>query len=186
MTILLTLWLPIVLSAVFVFVASCIIHMFLPWHTNDYVGVEQQDKVQELLRPFAIPPGDYMLPKCSTMAEMRTPEFKEKVAKGPVIIMTVLPGGGMAIGKNMLYWFLYLLVVAYGTAYVVGHSVQASSTCMAICKVAAMASFMGYCLSVWQMTIWYSRSVVTSLKTTADSLVYAAITASVFAWLVHR
>lgn len=186
MTILLTLWLPILLSAVFVFVASCVIHMFLSWHAKDYAAVDQQDKVQELLRPFAIPPGDYMLPKCSTMAEMKSPEFKEKVAKGPVIIMTVLPSGGMAIGKNMIFWFLYLLVVAYGTAYVVGHSIQAASTCMAIFKVSAAASFMGYCLSNWQMTIWYSRSLGTSLRITVDSVIYAAITAAVFGWLAHR
>ena len=33
------LWLPILLSAVIVFVVSSLIHMVLPWHENDYVRV---------------------------------------------------------------------------------------------------------------------------------------------------
>ena len=30
------LWLPILLSAVIVFIASSIVHMAMPWHKNDY------------------------------------------------------------------------------------------------------------------------------------------------------
>jgi hypothetical protein len=33
------------------------------------------------------------------------------------------------------------------------------------------------------MTIWYKRSVVTSLKSTFDSLVYGCLTAGAFGWL---
>jgi hypothetical protein len=52
-----SLWLPVLLSAVVVFVASSIVHMALPWRKNDYRKVPDQDRVMAALRPFAIPPA---------------------------------------------------------------------------------------------------------------------------------
>ncbi|MGB5107801.1 MAG: hypothetical protein WBP29_08135 [Candidatus Zixiibacteriota bacterium] len=49
---------PIPLSAVFVFVASWIIHMVLKYHANDFEKLADQDAIQPALRPFNIPPGD--------------------------------------------------------------------------------------------------------------------------------
>ena len=37
--------------------------MVLPWHRSDYPKVPNEDKVLDALRPFAIPPGDYMMPR---------------------------------------------------------------------------------------------------------------------------
>src|SRR5271154_2690145 len=101
MTVLHMLWLPILLSSVFVFVASSIIHMALQcWHKSDYGKLPQEDKVMEALRPYGLLPGDYMLPNCSGSAEMRTPEFKEKLQMGPVMMVTVMPNGMMNMGKS--------------------------------------------------------------------------------------
>ena len=77
MTALTTLWLPILVSAVIVFIASSIIHMLPLWHKNDYPALPNQDAVMDALRPLAIPPGDYMLPRAANMKEMRTPEFTD-------------------------------------------------------------------------------------------------------------
>ncbi len=52
------LWLPILISALFVFVVSSLIHMFLPWHKKDYRKVPDEDKVMDALRPLNIPQGD--------------------------------------------------------------------------------------------------------------------------------
>ena len=87
------LWLPILVSAVIVFIASSIIHMGPFWHRGDYPKVPDQDKLQDAVRPLAIPPGDYMVPRASSMADMRTPQFVEKMNKGPVMVLTVLPNG---------------------------------------------------------------------------------------------
>jgi hypothetical protein len=87
------LWLPILLSSVFVFLASSVIHMAPLWHRNDYPRMPNEDKVMDALRPLAIPPGDYMIPRASGMLEMRSPEFKAKMEKGPVMVVTVMPNG---------------------------------------------------------------------------------------------
>src|SRR2546426_5751853 len=50
MTPLMSLWLPILLSAVLVFVASSIIHMLLPWHKSDYPKVPDEERARRAAR----------------------------------------------------------------------------------------------------------------------------------------
>ncbi|HEX9705474.1 MAG TPA: hypothetical protein VGA20_09525 [Gemmatimonadales bacterium] len=109
MTALSALWLPILLSAVIVFVASSVIHMASPWHKKDYPRVPNEDRVMDALRGLGIPPGDYMMPRAYGAQEMRSPEFAEKVKKGPLAILTVLPPGPIRMGKNLTRWFLGLI-----------------------------------------------------------------------------
>jgi hypothetical protein len=46
-----SLWLPILLSAVVVFILSSIIHMALKYHNSDYKRLSDEDKVMELVSP---------------------------------------------------------------------------------------------------------------------------------------
>ena len=105
-----SLWLPILLSAVIVFVASSLIHMFLGYHKTDYTQLPREAEVMDALRKFGIPPGDYMVPRPSGTADMKSPEYLDKVNKGPVAIMTVMPNGMVNMGQTMVLWFVYLLV----------------------------------------------------------------------------
>src|SRR5258706_948342 len=122
MTGLSALWLPILLSPVIVFVVSTVIHMALPWHKNDYRKVPNEDKLRDALRPLAVPPGDYMVPRPSNMQEMRSPEFSEKMKKGPVMMLTVIPNGSPSMGKPLVLWFLYCAVVGLFAAYIAGRA----------------------------------------------------------------
>src|SRR5204862_5611432 len=124
MTGLSTLWLPILLSAVFVFVASSIIHMMTPWHKGDYPKVPDEDKLINSMRPLAIPPGDYMVPGCDDMKEMRTPEFAEKRSKGPVMVMTVMPSGPVSTSGNMVQRVISIVVGSFFAAYVVSRALS--------------------------------------------------------------
>ena len=51
------LWLPIVLSAVIVFVASAIMHMVLPYHHSDYQKLPNEDSVLSALRGAGLKRG---------------------------------------------------------------------------------------------------------------------------------
>src|SRR5260370_35341701 len=94
----LALWLPIVLAAVFVFVASSIIHMFLPYHRNDLRQVPRADEVMAAMRGFKIPPGDYCMPRAGSRAARKAPALVEKMKEGPAAIMTWLPNGPWRMG----------------------------------------------------------------------------------------
>src|SRR5688572_26630549 len=127
MTGILALWLPILLSAVIVFVVSSIIHMASPWHKNDYPRVPNEDQVRNALRPLAIPPGDYMIPRPIGSEEMRSAEFAEKVRQGPNMVVTVLPNAPFSMKRSLTLWFLYGLVVSVFGAYVAGRALPPGS-----------------------------------------------------------
>jgi len=186
MTTLASLWLPILLSAVVVFIASSIIHMALAWHKSDYGQVPREAEVMDALRPFAIAPGDYMMPNCSDMAQMRTPEFKDKMQRGPVVVMTVFPSGMMSINRSLVLWFLYCLVVSLFAGYVACATLPAGAPYLKVFRVASTVAFVGYVFALWQMSIWYRRSWITTLKSSVDGLIYSLLTGGVFGWLWDR
>jgi hypothetical protein len=178
------LWLPILVSAVAVFVVSSIIHMTPLWHKTDYPLYPGQDRVLDALRPLGIPPGDYMLPRATSTAEMRSPEFLEKMKRGPAIIMTVLPPWSGSMTMNLGQWFVYTLVVSLLAGYVAGAALpMGTATPGAICRFVGTTAFIGYAVALWQMSIWYRRAWSLTLKSTFDGLIYAFVTCGVFIWL---
>ncbi len=114
----LSLWLPILLSAVFVFIVSSLIHMLLQYHKNDYKKLPDETGVMDALRGFNIPPGDYFFPRAASSKDMSSPEYVEKTKKGPVAIMTVVKNGPPGMGKSVFLWFLYNLIVSFFAAYI--------------------------------------------------------------------
>ncbi len=186
MTPLSALWLPVLLSGVLVFFSSFVIHMLLPFHRADYPAMPNEDRVMEALRPLSIAPGDYMVPRANDPKDMRSPEFQEKMEKGPVFIMTMLPSGKFNMGRNLLQWFIYTLVVGLFSAYVGGRALSAGTDYLAVFRLVGTVAFIGYALALWQMSIWYRRNLGTTIRSTIDGLVYALLTAGVFGWLWPR
>ena len=180
------LWIPILLSAVLVFVMSSLIHMLSPWHKGDYSRMPNEDKVMDALRPLAIPPGDYMVPRPAGPKDMKSPEFLERLTKGPVMVVTVMPNGMMSMGKAMSGWFAYSVVVSFFAAYVAGRALHPGSDYLHVFRFVGVTALLGYSAALWQMTIWYHRSVSTTIKATVDGLIYALLTAGTFGWLWPR
>lgn len=177
------LWLPILLSGVFIFIASSIIHMATPLHKGDYVRVPTEDKLADVVRSLNIPPGDYMMPRPATMQEMKTPQFAERVKAGPNLIMTVLPTGSTGMGRQLGLWFVFSLVVSAVAAYIAGAALRPGATFMEIARFAGTTAFMGFAAAVWPMHIWYRRALGTTIRTTIDAVIYALIISATLAWL---
>jgi hypothetical protein len=180
------LWLPILLSALFVFIASSIIHMAPLWHKTDYPRLQNQDDVQAALRPLAIPPGDYLLPRPSSRDEMRSPEFLEKIKQGPVMVMTVMPNRMVSMGRNLTLWFIYCVIVNFFAAYIASRALAPGADYLQVFRFIGAAAFIGYALALWQMSIWYWRAWSMTVKSTFDGLIYALLTAGTFGWLWPR
>ncbi|MGE5233601.1 MAG: hypothetical protein ACM3OB_05780 [Acidobacteriota bacterium] len=183
---LVSLWMPIALSAIIVFFVSWIIHMFLGYHKNDLRPVPRQDEVQAALRPFAIPPGDYMLPRAASMKDMGTPEFAARMKEGPVAILTVVPSGPMSMGTSLTLWFLYSLVVGLFAGYIAAHALPVGAPYRAVFRFVGAVAFAGYSLALLQNSIWFKRNWATTCKAMFDGLVYALLTAGTFGWLWPR
>ncbi len=122
MTGLVSLWLPILLSAVLVFVASYVIHMASPWHKSDYPKLPNEDAFRSAVGPLNLLEGDYMIPRPSNREDLKSAEFLNKVQQGPNVVMTVMPNGPFSMGRNMGLWFVYIVVVEIFAAYVAGRA----------------------------------------------------------------
>jgi hypothetical protein len=177
------LWLPILLSAVIVFVASSVIHMAPLWHKNDYPKTPDENRLRDALRPLAIPPGDYMVPRVTSSAEMRSPEYLEKMKQGPVLVLTVMPNEPVSMGKSLALWFLYVLAVSIFAAYIGSQSLAPGADYMRVFQMTSATAFIGYAVALWQMSIWYQRSWSLTLKATLDGLIYSLLTGGAFGWL---
>lgn len=178
-----SLWLPILVSAAFVFLVSSLIHMLLTYHRSDCKKVPAEDEVMEALGKAKIPPGDYIIPHCTGPKEMKDPEVMEKMNKGPVVYMTVMPSGPPAMGKNLVLWFIYSIVVGIFAAYISGRALAPGAHYLQVFRFAGCTAFIGYALAFWQDSIWYKRSWMTTVKMTFDGLLYALVTAGTFGWL---
>jgi hypothetical protein len=181
-----SLLIPILLSAVIVFVASSVIHMVLGYHRKDYRSLSKEDEVQGALRTFAIAPGDYLLPCPSGPSGMKDPQFVERRAKGPVIIMTVMPAGEVSMGKSLALWFLYSVIVSVFAAYIAGRALDRGADYLSVFRFAGTTAFVGYSLALLQNSIWYARGWGMTLRTMFDGLLYALLTAGTFGWLWPR
>lgn len=183
MTSLLALWLPIVVSAVIVFIASSIIHMGPFWHRGDYPKVPNEDRLRDAVRAVSIPPGEYMVPRAASSKDMQAPEFQEKLKQGPVLVMTVLPNGMMSMTSNLVQWFLYCVVVSFFAAYVASRALPGGTEYLRVFQLTGATAFVGYTLALYQMSIWYKRSWSLTVKATVDGLIYSLLTAGTFGWL---
>jgi hypothetical protein len=183
MTSLVALWLPILVSAVIVFIASSIIHMGPFWHRGDYPKVPNEDRLRDAVRPLGIPAGEYMVPRGTSSKDMQAPEFQEKLKQGPVLVLTVLPNGTFSMVGNLVQWFIYCLVVSFFAAYVAGRALPDGTDYLRVFQLVGATAFIGYALALWQMSIWYKRSWGLSVKATVDGLIYGLLTAGTFGWL---
>lgn len=178
-----SLWLPIVLSAVFVFVLSSVIHMMLGYHANDVVAVPDEEAARKAIGPLNIPPGDYAIPRPTSMAEMRDPAFAEKLTQGPVVYLTVRPNGALNMGKSLVQWFVYSLVVSLFAGYIASHALGPGADYLAVFRYVGAVAFAGYGLALFQNSIWWSKKWSATLKSVFDGLIFALFTAGTFGWL---
>jgi hypothetical protein len=176
-------WLPILLSPVIVFFASFIMHMVLSYHKSDYRKLPDEDRVTDALRSAGVKPGPaYFFPYCS-FEEMKSAPMVEKMKRGPVGLLTVLPSRPPAMGKNLVQWFLYCVVISIFAAYLSGRMLPPGTAFSQIFRVVGIAALLGYGAAHAQESIWNGRSWVVTFKHLFDSVIYAALTAGTFGWL---
>ncbi len=177
------LWLPIVVSAVLVFVASSLIWNVLGAHKWHIRGLPDEAAARETLLKQGVAPGQYAIPYCPDRAMMKDPAFKEKLEKGPVAVLMVRRPGLPNMGAFLGGWFLYLLFVSYVVALVCGQTLSRGTPYGLVFRVAGAVAFAGYSFAHIPNAIWWGRPWKSALKEVADGVVYALLTAGTFGWL---
>jgi len=178
------LWMPIVVAAVLVFVVSSVIHMALPVHKGDKQMLPNEARVADALR--GTPRGEYMMPGCHSMKDMGTPEMKAKYEQGPIALVTVMPTGVPQIGKALINWFIFSLVVGAITGYVAWHALPSGAGYLHVFQITGAVAWMAYGIGELPNSIWKGTPGKTTFKFVIDGLAYALVTAGAFGWLWPR
>jgi len=92
----------------------------------------------------------------------------------------------MRMGKSLVLWFLYSVVVSVFAAYVAGRALGPGAQYLQVFRFAGCTAFTAYSLALVQPSIWYGRNWGTTVKSMFDGLVYACLTAGTFGWLWPR
>ncbi len=179
------LWMPILLSAVIVFIASSVMHMLLPYHRGDYQRLPDEDKLLGALRAAGLKRGLYIFPFC-THKEMKSPAMIEKYKQGPVGMMTIFPSGPPVMPKLLGTWFVFCLIVGFFVAYLTGRTVASGAHYLVVFRVAGTAAFLAYGLGHLSNGIWKGQTWSSTIKEVIDGLVYGLLTAGTFGWLWPR
>ncbi len=178
-----SLWIPIIVAAVLVFIVSSILHMMFSYHENDFDGLPDEDALMDRVRELGIPAGSYVFPRPANKKARGTDAFKEKMNRGPLGFITLYPGGPPKMGGSLAMWFIYSLIVGIFAAYVSGRALGPGTHYLQVFRFAGVTAFAGYSLALLQNSIWYKRKWSGTLASMADGLIYALVTAGTFGWL---
>ena len=177
------LWLPILGSAVAVFVLSSLVHMMFKWHNADYRELANEDEVRAAIRKTDPAPGQYVLPYCSDMKKMRTPEFQQKFTDGPVGLLVVKARGLPMMGAMLGQWFGYTVVVAVFAGYLASRTLPTGAAAVVVFRLVATVAFLAYAGGAVPNGIWMGKPWRSVAKELLDGLIYAVATGAVFGCL---
>jgi hypothetical protein len=179
---LLSLWLPILLSAIAVFLVSSLIWAVVQYHNSDWKKLPAEDAARAALKD--VPPGQYSLPHACDNKARQDPAHKQKSEEGPNALLVVLPNGAHAdMGKQLISWFAYCLVISLLVAYVAGATLGAGAPPMKVFQVTATVAALAYAGQAASNSIWFAHTWGRTAKDIVDGVIYGLFTAGLFAWL---
>ena len=183
MSALLQLWLPILLTAVFVFVASSLVHMLFKWHNSEYRKFANEDGIRAAINAGGVPkPGIYFIPHCLDGKDMQGAETQRRFREGPVAKVIVRGNGLPSMGRPLLLWFLLSLAVAAIAGYTALCAVGPGNAHRGG-HLVGIVTLLAYGVGSVIQGIWWGAPWRSVLKDLLDALIYAVVSALTFCWL---
>lgn len=176
-----SLWLPILLSAIAVFIGSSLIWMVIQWHNSDWRKLPDEEAARRALKGAA--PGHYTMPHAADNKARQAPEWQEKFREGPSAMMVVFSPGPSAMGKQLVQWFVYCLIISTLVGYVAAATLPAGAEYLKVFQVAGTVAILAYAGSIPMASIWFGHTWGKTVKDIADGVIYGLLTAGIFGWL---
>jgi hypothetical protein len=180
------LWLPILLSAVLIFFTSFLIHMVLKYHSRDYTKLPNEDAVRAAIRAGNPAPAQYIIPYCADPKDMQKSEIQQKFIEGPVAVMNLMRPAVPKMGKSLVQWFLFTLVVSFLIAYVAAHTIPPGAKYLDVFRAVGAVGFLAYAAGQLPAAIWMGKPWKVAWKEVFDGLLYGLVTAGTLGWLWPR
>ena len=179
------LWLPILVSAVIVFVASNILWMVLPfWHRHDYGKLPKASSDQVVGALGDVPSGQYMFPSLDW--QKLTPEEREALHTHPGGLLLLRNPMKMSLPAAMAMYFLYNLVIAIFVAYAARIGAHHGAPYPHVFRVAGTAGILAYTFGTIPDSIWYGKPWSVTVKHVIDGILYGLLIGGTFGWLWPR
>lgn len=177
-----SLWIPILVSAVAVFVISSLFWMVIKHHDSDWKGLPNEASILDAMRKAGVRRGQYRFPYAPGR-EMQSPEMKKKMEEGPAGMLSYWEKWDFGMGRSLGIWFVYLVGLSIFVAYLAGHALPGGAPFAAVFRFAGATAVLGYCGALFPSSIWWGRAWSTTLKDVFDGIVYGLATGAVFGWL---
>lgn len=178
-----SIWLLIVLSGVFCWLASALIHMLFKYHNFDYKQLPNEDEAIAVLGDQSPQPALYSMPYCIDMKKMGEQEMQDKFGRGPVALIAVMPNGMPPLGKLLSQQLAFFLFGSLLIAYVASLSLTAGSDPIAVFRLVFVVAFLAYGWAEIPYSIWMGHPWANCLRYLLDAIIYASVTAATFCWL---
>ena len=180
---LMQLWMPILGSAVFAWIASGVIHMLIKYHNSDFQKLSNEDEVAAAVGQGTPGLGLHHFPHCADMSEMAGEEMQQKFNQGPVGMVIIFPNGLPNMGKYLGQQFAYFLLGSILIAYCASLALAPGADFMTVFRVFAAIGFMAYGWATIPFSIWFGFQWSMTVKYLIDALIYALVVAATFGWL---
>ncbi len=175
------LWVPILISALACWVISAISWAALPFHNRQWHKLPNEDAVADALRAGISGAGLYSVPHAGAEGA-KSPGLNEKMAKGPIAFITVLPTGMPSMGKMMALSVLYNVVVSVFIAYIASHTLAAGAEYLTVFRVTGTVAFMAHAMASVPDSIWFGKPWSSYGLQLVDALAYSLVVGGVFGW----
>lgn len=177
----LELWLPILVSAIVVFIMSALVWTVLPWHKKDYAKLGDESSASAALK--GLTPGAYVLPHVADPAEFKKDSVRKRYEEGPNAFITIVPNGTPNMGPKLVLSFLFNLLVGIICAYLLSRFLAPGAPYLEVFRLTGTTAFIAYGVAYFQESIWFGRPWSLLAKNLFDALLYGLLTGGVFGWL---
>ncbi|MGD8867723.1 MAG: hypothetical protein PVI01_08830 [Gemmatimonadales bacterium] len=178
---LISLWLPILLSAVIVFFAAFVAWMVLPHHRSDWVGIANEWRLLQAIEDLGLERGQYVFPRAMTPEGAKEPEASEKLKTGPVGSLIIRDAPNLK--RSLIYYFLFTLAVSFLVAYVGYAAIPVAAGYAHVFRVLGTTAFLAYAAAEVPTAIWFGHTWGSVWKSVVDGLAFGLLTGAVFGWL---
>jgi hypothetical protein len=98
--------------------------------------------------------------------------------------VTVVPNGPCAMGRSLVQWFLYSILISFFVAYIANLALEdLEIEYLRVFRVTGAIAVLAYATACIPNSIWKGSPWSTTLKFVFDGIIYGLVTAGTFGWL---
>ena len=177
------LWIPIVVSAVVVLVASFVSQLIIGRYAAEWKELPEEEATIEHLQKSGIGPGQYLFPGRSPKSSQDLEETRQqRMNSGPwgtVNIWARQP----SMGRNLLQSFVFYLVTSFFVAYLATLALEPGAEFSPVFQVTGTAAILAYAFGGIPNAIWFGSHLRSALMDVINGIVHGLLTGTIFGML---